>query len=228
MAGRKQSRGVCVFCSKEMTKGGLSRHLSSCAARQAANAAADAAGPGKPETIFHLQIQDRYTSDFWLHLEMRGSAPLRTLDSYLRTIWLECCGHLSRFSFGGWDGDEIAMSRQLGQAVAVGDELTHIYDFGTSSETLVKAVATRTGKPLTKHPITLMARNQIPEVTCQECGKPAAWLCIECIYEYDKPGWLCQKHGKRHPHDDYGELMPVVNSPRLGMCGYVGPADPPY
>jgi hypothetical protein len=22
--------------------------------------------------------------------------------------------------------------------------------------------------------------------------------------------------------------LPVVNSPRLGMCGYTGPAEPPY
>lgn len=228
MAGRKQSRGNCVFCGKEMTKGGLSRHLSSCAARQTAIAEANAAKQGKPETLLHLQIQGAYTPDFWLHLEMRGSAPLSALDSYLRAIWLECCGHMSQFSFGGWGGGEIPMSRKLGQVLNVGDVLTHIYDFGTSSETLVKAVATRTGKPLTKRPIALMARNNLPEVTCQQCDEPAAWLCMECIYEYDKPGWLCKKHGKKHPHDDYGGLYPVINSPRLGMCGYDGPAEPPY
>ena len=27
-----------------------------------------------------------------------------------------------------------------------------------------------------------------------------------------------------HPHDQYGEPIPLVNSPRLGMCGYDGPA----
>jgi hypothetical protein len=26
----------------------------------------------------------------------------------------------------------------------------------------------------------------------------------------------------------YGELMPVVNSPRTGVCGYTGPAEPPW
>jgi len=31
-----------------------------------------------------------------------------------------------------------------------------------------------------------------------------------------------------HPHEEYGEPIEIVNSPRLGLCGYTGPADPPY
>jgi hypothetical protein len=120
------------------------------------------------------------------------------------------------------------MSRKLEQVLKVGAELTHIYDFGTETVSLVKAVAVRQGKPLTSKPIFLMARNSMPEVVCQECGEPAEWLCMECIYEHDEPGWLCEEHGDEHPHDDYGELMPAVNSPRLGECGYDGPAEPPY
>ncbi len=120
------------------------------------------------------------------------------------------------------------MGRWIEKVFAPGVELEHIYDFGTSSHTMVKAVDVRQGKPLTEHPIFLMARNDPPEVACTECGKPAAWLCMECVYEHDEPGWLCDEHAEDHPHDDYGGLMPVVNSPRLGMCGYSGPADPPY
>jgi len=37
---------------------------------------------------------------------MRGSATLAKLDDYLRAIWLECCGHLSKFTIGGWGGGE--------------------------------------------------------------------------------------------------------------------------
>jgi len=37
---------------------------------------------------------------------MRGSATLTKLDDYLRAIWLECCGHLSKFTIGGWGGGE--------------------------------------------------------------------------------------------------------------------------
>ncbi|HYW10118.1 MAG TPA: hypothetical protein VE913_24335 [Longimicrobium sp.] len=33
----------------------------------------------------------------------------------------------------------------------------------------------------------------------------------------------------RHPRsdEDDGEGLPLLNSPRSGMCGYDGPADPP-
>ena len=118
MARRKQSRGKCAFCGREMTKGGLSRHLKTCPQRQEAMSAA-AQGPGQEMTLYHLQAQDAWWGDFW-------------------------------------------------------------------------------------------------------------WLCFECMYELDEPGTLCDRHAEEHPHQDYGEPVPLVNSPRVGMCGYSGPAEPPY
>jgi hypothetical protein len=227
MSRRKQSRGKCIFCNREMTKGGLSKHLATCPQRQEAIDAANKK-PGKKQQLFHVQVQDAYSPDFWLHLEINGSAILKDLDYYLRAIWLECCGHLSQFSVGGWSGEEISMNRRIAPLFKSGIELTHIYDFGTSSETLVKTISKRKGTPLTDHPIFLMARNNMPEAVCMECDKPAAWLCMECIYEFDEPGTLCDEHAENHPHDDYGPPMPLCNSPRVGMCGYDGPAKPPY
>jgi hypothetical protein len=226
MARKQQTRGACVYCGREMTRGGLARHLTTCPARQEAIAAKG--NNGQDETLYHLQVQDAWGGEFWLHLEMRGAAALKDLDSYLRAIWLECCGHLSQFSFGGWSGQEIAMRTKANRVFEPGVELTHIYDFGTSSETLVKVVAVRQGRPLSKHPIVLMARNEMPEAACMECGQPATHLCLECSIEYDASGALCTVHAETHPHDEYGEPMPLVNSPRVGMCGYEGPADPPY
>jgi hypothetical protein len=53
-------------------------------------------------------------------------------------------------------------------------------------------------------------------------------MSLECVYEMDEQGTLCDEHARNHPHDNYGEPMPLVNSPRVGMCGYDGPAEPPY
>lgn len=227
MARRKQTRGKCVFCGKEMTRGGLVKHLAACAERSQAIAKADQ-GSGKTGTLYHLQVQDAWQGVYWLHLEMNGAATLKDLDHYLRAVWLECCGHLSRFSVGGWSGQEIPMSRKIERVFAPNVTLTHIYDFGTSSETLVKMAGIREGKPLTKHPIVLMARNDPPEEKCIVCGQPATWLCLQCVSEYNEWGTLCDEHVAEHPHDDYGDPVPVVNSPRIGLCGYEGPADPPY
>jgi len=226
MTRRTQSRGPCAFCGTMFAKGGLTRHLAACPERQEAIRAADQRA-GKTQQLAHLQVRDAWGGDYWLHLEMNGTATLDALDNYLRAIWLECCGHLSQFSVGGWRGDEIPMSTTIARVFAPGVELTHIYDFGTSSETLVKVVGTREGRPLTGHPITLMARNEAPEADCMECGERARWMCPECVNEFDQSGLLCERHAEDHPHDE-DLLMAVVNSPRMGMCGYSGPAEPPY
>jgi hypothetical protein len=41
---------------------------------------------------------------------------------------------------------------------------------------------------------------------------------------------FCDAHTEEHAEDlDHEEMMmPIVNSPRTGMCGYDGPAEPPY
>ena len=189
----KQSVGRCLFCARELSKGGLTRHLATCEQRQEMIRRADE-GTGASQQLLHLQVRDAYTPDFWLHLEMNGSATLIHLDAYLRVIWLECCGHLSRFSVGGWGSDEISMSRKSERTFSPGIELTHIYDFGTSSETLIKLVNVRQGKPLTRHPIFLMARNKMPPIACVECGQPAIYYCVECLIENDEFVGLCDKH----------------------------------
>lgn len=227
MAKRKQSRGTCFYCGRELTRSGMTRHLSACVQRQEAISTADRTFGGEQD-LYHLRVQDAWLSDFWLHLEMENSATLANLDGYLRAIWLECCGHLSRFSFGGWGREEIPMATRTGQVFEPGVELIHIYDFGTSSQTLVKVVGMRIGRPLTPNPIALMARNNTPEVECVECGEPASRLCTECMYEHNEAGLLCDRHASIHEHVNYGDPVRLFNSPRVGLCGYTGPAEPPY
>jgi hypothetical protein len=227
MSRTKQTKGICAFCGAVIGKGTVRKHLASCEKWRAIVAQTESKAGGD-ETLYHLRVQPIGQNEFWLDLEARGESRLNDLDSYLRAIWLECCGHLSRYSFGGWGGNEIAKSRQVQQIFREGVELVHIYDFGTSSETGIKFVATRQGKPTTKHPLALLVRNMMPEAKCIECGEPAVWLCEECLIEDQIWGVLCDAHGEDHPHDNYGELVRLVNSPRLGMCGYEGPAEPPY
>lgn len=226
MESSQQSRGTCFFCENDYAKGGMVRHLRACSEREAAIEEAQASRGS--ETLYHLRAEDAWGGPFWLDLEMRGSADLEELDHYLRSIWLECCGHMSQFSIGGWGGDEIPKSRRVGEVFDEDTELTHIYDFGTESRTRIRTMDVREGAPTTDPPIALMARNHKPEVACMECNREATWLCIECMYETDDSGTLCDEHAEDHPHDAYGPPMPFVNSPRTGMCGYTGPAEPPY
>ena len=224
---KKQSKAKCSYCGAEYAKNGMTNHLNVCTKRLEAITVAEQR-TASSETLFHIRAQDSWEGKYWLDLEMKGTASLKDLDSYLRAIWLECCGHLSQFFVGREWGEEIPKNRKAKQILPLTNELIHIYDFGTSSKTLIKVIGTREGKPLSRHAIELMARNLMPEEACIECGKPASWLCIECLIEEDTWGVLCDKHVKDHPHDDYGEPVGIANSPRMGMCGYNGPADPPY
>jgi hypothetical protein len=159
---------------------------------------------------------------------MVGSARLADLDYYLRAIWLECCHHLSQFTAGGWRGEKIPMRTHVRDVLDVGVELTHIYDFGTSSETLVKALQVRMGRPLTSHPIVLMARNDPFDVQCDLCKERSTYLCLYCEEESGAVTAFCDLHAEEHEDVHDGGLVERPNSPRMGMCGYTGPAEPPY
>ncbi len=223
----EQPGGTCRYCGREMTRQGMTRHLSTCPERRTIIEETErTTGPG--DRLYHLRAQDRSFNAFWLDIEMRGSATLQDLDDYLRAIWLECCGHMSRFSISGWDSDDIPMALAISQVFQPGLTLLHTYDFGTESNTLIRAAGMREGKPTTPYPIALMARNLMPDDICNECGEPATWLCMECLIEHDVWGSLCDDHVLTHPHDNYDEPVHMVNSPRLGSCGYTGPAEPPY
>jgi hypothetical protein len=229
MPRKPQSRGTCHYCGDEITRRSVAKHLAQCTQRAGMIRFAEA-GKQPVETLWYLQIQDAHNKEFWLHLEMRGSATLEKLDAYLRAIWLECCGHMSKFTIGGWGSLDVGKSRKADDVFAKEAALLHLYDFGTTSETEIHAAGSRTGRAPDRYAIAQMARNKMPEMRCRDCGSPATHLCIECLYEATKEGawFLCEKHVKTHPHDEYGEPVALVNSPRVGMCGYEGPANPPY
>lgn len=227
MPRKKQSKGICAFCGHEVAKTGATKHLGSCAQllEVIAKAGKDKTGH---EPLYRLRVQSKTIPEYWLNIEMRGSERLECLDKYLRAIWLECCGHQSQFSFGGWEGEDVSMTRRLADVLEAGEELTHVYDSGKASVTLIKAEGIREGIPLTENPITLLMRNVMPECECMVCKQPASWLCAACVPEKGIAGTLCDVHAKTHPHLAYGDPLTVMNSPRMGACAYKGPAEPPY
>ena len=164
-------RGRCALCGYETTKGSIGKHSARCPQlhEQVIGAAS-----GKPETLLRVRMQDGYEGTFWLDVEVRSGCTLGDVDAYLRAIWLECCGHMSKFSIGGWGGTDAAKSRRVQAVLTDGVELTHIYDFGTESVTRITAVGSRQAVPLSQRAITLMARNLPPEVTCVDCDRPAS------------------------------------------------------
>lgn len=207
--------GACALCGEELPKNRMTKHLAACR-------------EGKPgsETWFHLIVQGLRAPQYWLHLELSPRAKLDDLDRFLRRTWLECCGHMSQFEIQGRryvygekiDPEDRTMAVAASRVLRPGTAFKHEYDFGTTTQLGLRVVAER-GAAAGKAKLRLLARNTPPRFACEGCGEPATELCTECSWE--QPGWLCTRCGNQHEHGE-DMLLPIVNSPRVGMCGYSG------
>ena len=206
--------GICSLCNAKYAKAGMTRHLKSCIRK---NLLDQSQKSNRQQAFFHILVTGYYSPDYWLHLKVNCRTNLGTLDQFLRDIWLECCGHMSAFSH---KGSELGMRRKLEDVLEPGMDLFHEYDFGTTTELLVKVLGKYEGPFEKNEPIQILSRNEAPEIPCDECGKaPAVEICTEC--QWEKGGWLCQACAETHDCDEEMRL-PVVNSPRTGVCGYTG------
>ena len=231
---RQTSKGTCTFCHGEFSKVSMTRHLESCEQRVAIQAEAGSHQKAQKTRAFHLVVEGYRLPIYWMHLEVSAGTTLATLDHFLRDTWLECCGHLSAFTIGGvrysvdaaiyeWDTGSKNMQVPLDHVLHPGQTCSYQYDFGSTTELTLKVISEREVSAK-KKAIEILARNTLPTVPCDVCGKPATTTCTQCIYE-DK-GWLCDACAKDH---ECGEemLWSMVNSPRAGVCGYTG-QDPAY
>lgn len=162
-----------------------------------------------------------------MHLAVPVTAPLRKLDDFLRDIWLECCGHMSAFEINGVRyaseriDEEMSTNAPLSRVLDVETQFFYEYDFGSTTELALKVVALR-GQGTPKGAVQLLARNEAPQISCSECdAQPATQICAECACNGEGEGWLCEACAAAH---ECGEEMslPVVNSPRVGVCAYSG------
>ena len=225
------SEGKCLFCGKTFAKAGISRHLETHLKEKVET------GKSGKSFLAKVEINKRWGSaPYFLSLWIDGEAKMKDLDDFLRGIWLECCGHMSAFkdskmqnSRGGMFGmmeenaGEISMSRKAKDVLRKDLVLDYEYDFGSSTELSITVVEEYPYKADKK--IVLLSRNEPLKIMCSVCGKvPAAQICTVCMY--DKEAAFCDKCAKKHAKecedfDDYA-AMPVVNSPRVGVCAYEG------
>ena len=232
---RTSSQGTCYLCNSTVSKAAMKKHLDTCQGKGVP--AATTSSPSSPSSQksqrgkgFLLLVEGYRMPEYWMYLEAPAQATLGDLDKLLRNTWLECCGHLSAFEIAGvsyssdaemasgWDSGDKSMKIKLDKVLEPGMKLSHEYDFGTTTELSLKVLSEREGGVKGKS-IRILARNEAPVILCQSCGKPATQVCSQCVY--DGEGWLCDECAEEH---ECGEEMflPVVNSPRVGMCGYTG------
>lgn len=223
---KRLTEGECFLCNESFTKRGIGRHLNSC---QKKNFEPEGGG----DTI-HLRIYGQRRLDYWMHLAVKSETTLEDLDAFLRNVWLECCGHMSAFTIGrtryeagaGIDAmwadlgfvprSERGMDIPVGEVLRSGMEFHHEYDYGTTTELSLKVASVWEGQA--DEPILVLARNKAPSIECS-CGNEATKVCG--VHAHFKRGWLCDECAPRH-ECNADTLLPVVNSPRTGKCGYTG------
>jgi hypothetical protein len=201
--------GTCELCKHQTSKSQMTRHVAGCAPEHDES--------GAREQLVQLKFDADGDPRYWLHLEARANATLKQLDSLLRRTWLECCGHMSAFRAGP---SELSMGAKIGSAFSrKGSRFSYEYDFGSTTALVGQVVGTREGCP-GRAPVRLLARNNPLDWHCASCSHAAVIVCPFCIYEDDC--LFCETHAQNHSCADEEAYLPVVNSPRMGVCGYVG------
>ena len=211
---RIASKGTCTLCKSTFDKSGMTKHLQSCLGKTQSGGESRR-GSSPSLKFFHLLVEGHDLPEYWMHLKVSGHARFQDLDNFLREIWLECCGHMSAFIIGP---EEVKKGKKLEYVLRPGMELIHEYDFGSTTELTIKVVSEFESTAKTGE-VEILARNDPPQIKCSHCDNLATTICTECIYE--DAGWLCNDCAEDH---ECGEdmLLPVVNSPRTGVCGYAG------
>ena len=130
---------------------------------------------------------------------------------------------LSELASGAFD--ERDMDVELSKVLKVGLKFYHEYDFGSTTELTLRVVGEREGveaededgDPLA---VLVMARNEPPVIVCNVCGQPATKIAPGYFYAADAA--YCDACAKKNDEYEDEEMLPVVNSPRTGVCGYTG------
>lgn len=199
----------------------MGRHLAVCKVKQQEESEKTAKGK-KTYPIYHLKTWGY--KPFWLHIEMESGAMLLSLNHFLRAIWLECCGHLSKFTINGtsystssmgddwWGMESETMNIPLEKVLDVKDSFEYEYDFGTTTRLQGQVFAER--EEGRKENITILARNTRPRFPCQMRGAEVTEIDVE------NETFYCSKCLTAEFGEEYDMVLPVVNSPRMNECGY--------
>lgn len=224
MLKKTATKGLCSCCNELVSKKSAASHIEKCFFSE-----------GKANTNGCYIIKIGFpvkNSIYWLYLSAPYGSTLMDLDSFLRKIWLECCGHLSMFRIGSvdylvdyeindesmpWisDRQEASMQIKVEKVLSKGLKIAYEYDFGTTTELLLEVVD-QYPNALSKKP-TLLMRNESPRFPCEDCKVLATFICSLCGI------CVCDKCSEEHCCERGCDcLLPLVNSPRTGCCGYTG------
>ena len=221
--------GTCQLCGGDIARARAALHVAECAPSHDVSS-------GASQQLVQLRATSPGRRQYWIDFEAKADARLDAIDAFLRRVWLECCGHLSVFRIGGVDyfsrGYDFSFGRDFATGVLersmntklrdalCGDLVEYEYDFGSTTELQLELTGERSGR-IGRPAVRLLARNSAPVFPCATCGAPATLICSYCIHE-GTSAFTCQEHLGQHSCGEEEAFLPVANSPRMGICAYVG------
>lgn len=155
---------------------GIAKHLQTCKKRVDLYEKAE-----KTEKYFELLSYGAYNKDYWLIIQIKENATLDDLDRFIRDIWVECCGHLSVFEIDGvsyerepdddfgWGEPAKSTNHTLKQVLTTGMIFNYEYDFGSTTEIMVKVLDHYSAQKQNEK-VVILSRNNPPEFACSICG----------------------------------------------------------
>lgn len=155
---------------------GIAKHLQTCKKRVDLYEKAE-----KTEKYFELLLYGAYNKDYWLIIQIKENATLDDLDRFIRDIWVKCCGHLSVFEIDGvsyerepdddfgWGEPAKSTNHTLKQVLTTGMIFNYEYDFGSTTEIMVKVLDHYSAQKQNEK-VVILSRNNPPEFACSICG----------------------------------------------------------
>lgn len=222
-------KGKCYYCNKELTERTIKRHIKNCSDIKKV-ISDEIKDNKKTRNQFIISMKDKYNKNtYCIYLSIDENLQLQHLDKFTRDVWVECCGHLSSFYIDEMKYDDNSnelyqMNVKLKEVLSVGQKFEYQYDFGDTTYIILEVVDEI--EVSNKHSqIEILARNDENHYTCSKCGEKAQY------YQYETNNFLCEKCADELDEDEFEESMTeelygdYFNSPRDGMCGYVGDKD---
>ena len=206
---RYDLKGKCYYCNEKLSERTVKKHVKGCKVRKE-KIGESIASSKKTKGQYILSILPQYGSkEYSLYIAIDIDLTLKNLDCFLRNIWLECCGHLSSFiiddiNYDSCVDDEFelfpqteTMDFKLRQVISVGDKFKYDYDFGSTTALKLEVIDEYVvGENYSQ--IEILSRNDEIQNFCEDCVDEDSDMVGE--FEY-------------------------TNSPRDGVCGYVGNRD---
>jgi len=220
---KKALKGKCYYCNEELSERTVKRHVKGCKVRKEKIEEAKANSKETKSQYILSIVPQCGSKEYCLYIAIDIDSTLMNLDSFLRNIWLECCGHLSRFIIDDvtydstvdedFFSDNETMDFKLRQVISVGDKFRYDYDFGSTTTLKLEVIEEYVAGE--KHSeIEILARNKEIHNLCSNCNQLAEYFdceeekffCYNCIDE----------------DSDMVYVPEYTNSPRDGVCGYEG------